>query len=391
MKTIFKYFEGDKTIWLIILVLTVVSLLAVYSATGTLAYKYHHGDTSHYLFRHSTLLLVGFVVLFAVHKVNYIWYKRISKVLIWITLPLLLFTLKGGASLNEASRWIVLPGTGLSFQTSDLAKFSLIIFIARHLTDNQDNIKDFKTGFRPIFLWIIAIVVLIFPANFSTAAMLFLISMTMLFVGRVRTLYIGGVFAAGILFLALSYGTVKYVYPDAQNIARVETWVNRIDRFLGVGVEEGEENEGNFQAEQSQIAIVKGGFLGKGPGNSEQRNFLPHPYSDFIFSIIIEEYGIWGAFVIIAMFLLLFHRIGQIVNKSTSSFGSYLAIGIGLSLTIQAFINMGVAVGIFPVTGQTLPLVSMGGTSILFTSASLGMLLSISKFTVAKEKNKNKI
>ena len=383
MKTIFKYFEGDKTIWLIILVLTVVSLLAVYSATGTLAYKYHHGDTSHYLFRHSTLLLIGFIVLFTVHKINYMWYKRISRILIWITLPLLLFTLKGGASLNEASRWIVLPGTGLSFQTSDLAKFSLIIFIARHLTDNQDNIKDFKTGFRPIFLWIIAIVVLIFPANFSTAAMLFLISMTMLFVGRVRTLYIGGVFAAGLMFLLLSFFTIKFAAPDVLKYGRVGTWVNRVERFVGG---EGEENEGNFQAEQSQIAIVKGGFLGKGPGNSEQRNFLPHPYSDFIFAIIIEEYGIWGAFIIIAMFLLLFHRIGQIVNKSTSSFGSYLAIGIGLSLTIQAFINMGVAVGLFPVTGQTLPLVSMGGTSILFTSASLGMLLSISKFTLSKNK-----
>jgi len=383
VKTIFKYFEGDKTIWLIILVLTVVSLLAVYSATGTLAYKYHHGDTSHYLFRHSTLLLIGFIVLFTVHKINYMWYKRISRILIWITLPLLLFTLKGGASLNEASRWIVLPGTGLSFQTSDLAKFSLIIFIARHLTDNQDNIKDFKTGFRPIFLWIIAIVVLIFPANFSTAAMLFLISMTMLFVGRVRTLYIGGVFAAGLMFLLLSFFTIKFAAPDVLKYGRVGTWVNRVERFVGG---EGEENEGNFQAEQSQIAIVKGGFLGKGPGNSEQRNFLPHPYSDFIFAIIIEEYGIWGAFIIIAMFLLLFHRIGQIVNKSTSSFGSYLAIGIGLSLTIQAFINMGVAVGLFPVTGQTLPLVSMGGTSILFTSASLGMLLSISKFTFSKNK-----
>ena len=383
MKEILKYFEGDRTIWIIILVLTVISLLAVYSATGTLAYKYHHGDTSHYLFRHSTSLLLGFIALFLVHKINYIWYKRISRLLIWITIPLLLFTLKGGASLNEASRWIVLPGTGLSFQTSDFAKFSLIIFIARHLTDNQDNIKDFKTGFRPIFLWIVGIVLLIFPANFSTAAMLFLISMTMLFVGRVRSLYIGGVFAAGITVLLLSFFTIKFVAPEVLEYGRVGTWVNRVERFVSG---EGEENEGNFQAEQSQIAIVKGGFLGKGPGNSEQRNFLPHPYSDFIFAIIIEEYGLWGAFIIIAMFLLLFHRIGQIVNKSTSSFGSYLAIGIGLSLTIQAFVNMGVAVGLFPVTGQTLPLVSMGGTSILFTSASLGMLLSISKYTDPKAK-----
>jgi len=382
-----KYFEGDRAIWLIILFLSIVSLLSVYSATGTLAYKYHHGDTTHYLFRHFNLLFIGFVVLFVTHRINYIWYKRIAKVLMYITIPLLLITLIMGASLNEASRWIVLPGTGLSFQTSDLAKFSLIIFIARHLTNNQDNIKDFKTGFQPIFLWIMAVVGLIFLANFSTAAMLFLISMIMLFVGRVRTRYIAGIIGAGLTFLVLSFFIVKFVAPQMLEYGRVGTWVSRVERFAGA---DEEENAGNFQAEQSQIAIVKGGFTGKGPGNSEQRNFLPHPYSDFIFAIIVEEYGVWGAGIIIFMYLFLFYRIGQIVRKSTSSFGSYLAIGIGLTLTIQAFINMGVAVGIFPVTGQTLPLVSMGGTSILFTSASLGMLLSISRNSVSKEQKTKK-
>jgi len=372
-----KYFGGDRAIWLIILALSVVSLLSVYSATGTLAYKYHHGDTTHYLFRHFNLLFIGFVVLFVTHRIDYIWYKRIARFLIYFTIPLLLYTLIRGASLNEASRWIVLPGTGLSFQTSDLAKFSLIIFIARHLTNNQDNIKDFKTGFQPIFLWISVVVGLIFLANFSTAAMLFLISMIMLFVGRVRLRYLGGVFALGLGLLFIGYLASPYL----SEYGRVGTWVNRVERFLG----DDEEDEGNFQAEQSQIAIVKGGFLGQGPGKSEQRNFLPHPYSDFIFAIIIEEYGLGGASFLIFLYLLLFYRIGQIVRKSTSSFGSYLAIGIGLTLTIQAFINMGVAVGIFPVTGQTLPLVSMGGTSILFTSASLGILLSISRYTVENE------
>ena len=375
-----KYFGGDRAIWLIILALSVVSLLSVYSATGTLAYKYHHGDTTHYLFRHFNLLFIGFVVLFVTHRIDYIWYKRIARFLIYFTIPLLLYTLIRGASLNEASRWIVLPGTGLSFQTSDLAKFSLIIFIARHLTNNQDNIKDFKTGFQPIFLWISVVVGLIFLANFSTAAMLFLISMIMLFVGRVRLRYLGGVFALGLGLLFIGYLASPYL----SEYGRVGTWVNRVERFLG----DDEEDEGNFQAEQSQIAIVKGGFLGQGPGKSEQRNFLPHPYSDFIFAIIVEEYGLGGACFLIFLYLLLFYRIGQIVRKSTSSFGSYLAIGIGLTLVVQAFINMGVAVGIFPVTGQTLPLVSMGGTSILFTSASLGILLSISRNTIEKEKKK---
>lgn len=373
-----KHIGGDRAIWIIILLLSVVSLLAVYSATGTLAHKYRDGDTSHYLFRHLKLLLIGFMVLFVTHKINYIWYKRIARFLIYLTIPLLLYTLVKGASLNEASRWIVLPGTGLSFQTSDLAKFSLIIFIARHLTNNQANIKDFKTGFQPIMLWILAVVGLIFLANFSTAAMLFLISIIMLFIGRVRVRYIGAVLAVGLILLVVGFYSAK----SFADYGRVGTWVNRIERFLG----DDENDEGNFQAEQSQIAIVKGGFLGKGPGNSEQRNFLPHPYSDFIFAIIVEEYGLGGAGLLIFLYLYLFYRIGQIVRKSTSSFGSYLAIGIGLTLTIQAFINMGVAVGIFPVTGQTLPLVSMGGTSILFTSASLGILLSISRNAIEKEK-----
>lgn len=374
-----KHLGGDRVIWMIILILSVVSLLSVYSATGTLAYKYHHGDTTHYLFRHFNLLFIGFLVLFVTHKINYIWYKRIARFLIYVTIPLLLYTLLKGASLNEASRWIVLPGTGLSFQTSDLAKFSLIIFIARHLTDNQDNIKDFKTGFQPIFLWISVVVGLIFLANFSTAAMLFLISMIMLFVGRVKLRYLASVFALGFAMLVIGY----FSAPLLSEYGRVGTWANRIERFLG----DDENDEGNFQAEQSQIAIVKGGFIGKGPGNSEQRNFLPHPYSDFIFAIIVEEYGIGGAILLIFLYLLLFYRIGLIVRKSTSSFGSYLAIGIGLTLIVQAFINMGVAVGIFPVTGQTLPLVSMGGTSILFTSASLGILLSISRNALEKTKD----
>lgn len=374
-----KHLGGDRVIWMIILILSVVSLLSVYSATGTLAYKYHHGDTTHYLFRHFNLLFIGFLVLFVTHKIKYIWYKNIARFLIFLTIPLLAYTLILGNSLNEASRWITLPGTGLSFQTSDLAKFSLIIFIARHLTDNQANIKDFKTGFQPIFLWISVVVGLILKANFSTAAMLFLISMIMLFVGRVKLRYLAAVFTLSFAMLVIGYFTA----PLLAEYGRVGTWANRIERFIG----NDENDEGNFQAEQSQIAIVKGGFLGKGPGNSEQRNFLPHPYSDFIFAIIVEEYGIGGAILLIFLYLLLFYRIGLIVRKSTSSFGSYLAIGIGLTLIIQAFINMGVAVGIFPVTGQTLPLVSMGGTSILFTSASLGILLSISRNALEKTKD----
>jgi cell division protein FtsW len=228
-------------------------------------------------------------------------------------------------------------------------------------------------------IWILAVVGLIFLANFSTAAMLFLISITLLFIGRVRIRYIAATLGIGFALLIIGY----LIAPQLSHLGRVGTWANRIERFI----DGDSEDDGNFQAEQSQIAIVKGGLLGQGPGKSEQRNFLPHPYSDFIFAIIVEEYGLWGAAILIFLYLLLFYRIGLIVRKSSSSFGSYLAIGIGLSLTIQALINMGVAVGIFPVTGQTLPLVSMGGTSILFTSASLGILLSISRNTMENNQN----
>jgi cell division protein FtsW len=378
-----KYLNGDRAIWLIILALSIISLLAVYSATGTLAYKYQHGDTTHYLFKHFKLLAMGFLVLFFTHRINYMYYKKLSLFLIIITVPLLFYTLVSGASLNQASRWLVLPGTGISFQTSDLAKFTLIIYIARHLASNQDNIKDFNTGFKPIIIWILAIVGLIFLANFSTAAMLFLISITLLFIGRVRVRYIASVIGIGVFFLLIGY----FLVPHLPHWGRIHTWHARVERFIDGNNDEN--SEGNFQAEQSQIAIVKGGILGKGPGKSEQRNFLPHPYSDFIFAIIIEEYGLIGAIVIISLYLYLFLRIGVIIRKSTGAFASYLAAGIGLSLSIQAFINMGVAVGIFPVTGQTLPLVSMGGTSILFTSASLGILLSISR-NADKQTKKNK-
>ncbi|MBN2669700.1 MAG: cell division protein FtsW [Bacteroidales bacterium] len=377
MNKVLGLFGGDKWIWTVIILLSVFSILAVYSSTGTLAYKYQHGDTTYYLLRHFTLLFVGFLVLFFTHRLPYIFFKKIARIAMYLTIPLLLYTLTKGASLNEASRWIVLPGTGLSFQTSDLAKLTLVLFIARHLTNNQEQIKDFKIGYRPIITWILVVTGLIFLANFSTAAMLFLISIVMLFIGRVRVRYIAATLFAGLALLVMGY----FIAPHFAEYGRVGTWMNRVERFLG---DEQEEDDGNFQAEQSQIAIVKGGFLGKGPGNSEQRNFLPHPYSDFIFAIITEEYGLWGALSIIILYLVLFYRVGVIVRNSKSSFGSYVAVGIGLSLTIQAFINMGVAVGIFPVTGQTLPLVSMGGTSIFFTSAALGILLSISRYTIEK-------
>jgi len=377
MKTITaKIFKGDAVIWGVIAMLSIFSILAVYSSTGTLAFKYQGGNTLYYLLRHGFLLLIGFAIIFITHKIPVIIYLKISQILLFISIPLLVWTLIRGINLNEASRWLTIPGIGLSFQTSDLAKFSLIIFIARFLAKNQGHIKDFKTGFRSIIIWIIIVCGLILPANFSTAAMLFFTSLILLFLGRVKIQYLLYVIGIGIAGVAI-FVIIAINLPE-QKQGRVGTWKKRIENYFSGKSEE------NFQVEQSKIAIASGGFIGKGPGNSIQRNFLPHPYSDFIFAIIVEEYGVAGAFILIALYLVLLFRAGTIVRKSTSAFAAFLSMGLVISLIFQAFINMAVAVNLFPVTGQTLPLVSMGGTSIIFTCAAFGIILSISQNVIKK-------
>ncbi len=366
-----KYFKGDVVIWGIIAMLSIFSILAVYSSTGTLAFKYQDGNTMYYLARHGVLLLIGLGIIFITHRIPFTVYMRISQLLLIISIPLLAWTLIKGTSLNEASRWLTLPGTGLSFQTSDLAKFALIMYIARFLAKNQGNIKDFKTGFRSIMVWILIVCGLILPANFSTAAMLFVTSLILLFLGRVNIKYI--LYVIGIGVAAVSIFILIAINLPENKQGRIGTWKKRIESFMG-----GESQE-NFQVEQSKIAIASGGLIGKGPGNSTQRNFLPHPYSDFIFAIIVEEYGVWGPAIIIFLYLLLIYRAGVIVKKSSSAFAAFLSMGLVLSLVFQAFINMAVAVNLFPVTGQTLPLVSMGGTSIIFTGAAFGIILSVSQ------------
>lgn len=366
-----KLFRGDAVIWGVIALLSIVSILAVYSSTGTLAFKYQDGNTLYYLSRHGGLLFLGLVIIFVTHRIPFNFYLKISKLLLYISIPLLVWTLIKGTNLNEASRWMTLPGTGISFQTSDFAKFALILYIARFLAQNQGNIKDFKTGFRSIMVWILIVCGLILPANFSTAAMLFGTSLILLFLGRVQIKYILSVIGIGVAGLAI-FILIAINLPEEKQ-GRIGTWKKRIENFVSGQSEE------NFQVEQSKIAIATGGLFGKGPGNSTQRNFLPHPYSDFIFAIIIEEYGIFIPFGIVFLYILLFYRAGVIVRKSSSAFAAFLSMGLALSLIFQAFINMAVAVNLFPVTGQTMPLVSMGGTSIIFTSAAFGIILSVSQ------------
>lgn len=370
MKEIFvKYFKGDTAIWLIIFLLTIFSMLAVYSATGTLAYKKMGGNTSYYLFRHLAFLAFGIGITYVFHNISYKVFYSLSQILVYISVPLLAWTLVKGVSLNEAARWITLPGTGLSFQTSDLAKFALIMYVARILSSNQEKINDPHVAFKPILIWVFIICGLILPANFSTAAMIFAICFILMFIGRIRVLHLLGLAGVGIAAMAILL-VIAWKVPD---VGRLGTIKSRIERHFDG------DSDGNYQSDQAKIAIVNGGIFGKGPGNSIQRNFLPHPYSDFIYAIIIEEYGLIGGFVVLLLYLFLLYRVGSIVRKSQRTFPAFLVIGLAFSLVFQALINMAVAVNIFPVTGQTLPFVSMGGTSIIFTSIALGIILSVSR------------
>jgi len=369
MKAIQNKVKGDKIIWLVVIILSVVSVLAVYSSTGTLAYKYQGGNTEYYMIKHLVILMFGLVLMYLAHLVKYTYYSRIFQIVLWIAIPLLLLTLVFGVNVNEAQRFLKLP-FGFTFQTSDLAKLALIIYLARMLTKRQENIQDFRHAFIPIILPVLIVCFLILPANFSTAAILFATSLVLMFIGRVPFRYITSLVGSGIVLLIIFFMLAGY-YPDL--LPRLSTWKSRIENF------QSSNSDDFYQVEQAKIAIAKGGILGKMPGNSEQRNFLPHPYSDFIYAIIIEEYGLIGGIVIVFLYMILLFRAVKIVTKCPRNFGAFLTIGLAFSLVFQAMINMGVAVNLLPVTGQTLPLISMGGTSLWFTSIAVGIILSVSR------------
>ncbi len=369
-ETIKKYFQGDKVIWGMIFLLSVFSLLAVYSSTGTLAYKKMGGNTLYYLFRHGVILGVGLTIIFVVHMIPYRFYFQLSRLFLWLSAILLLFTLLSGTRMNEASRWLTLPGLGFTFQPSDFAKMSLIMYLARVLSIKQQHAMGIKEVMKTMALPVFVISALILPANLSTALILFIVSLVLMFIGRVRIpvllSIVGIAVMAGGMFLGIAL--------IANKEGRISTWKSRIEHYM-----QGDDSE-DYQVEQAKIAVATGGIFGKKPGKSTQRNFLPHPYSDFIFAIIVEEYGlIFGAIPILLAYLILLFRAGLIVKKSSRTFPAFLAIGLTLLIVVQAFVNMGVSVTLFPVTGQTLPLVSMGGSSMLFTSIELGIILSISR------------
>jgi cell division protein FtsW len=370
MVQILPKIKGDKVIWGVVIILSVFSILAVYSSTTTLAYRFKQGNTEYYLLKHMSILFFGFFLMYIAHKIKYVYYARISQLAMIISIPLLLYTLVFGASINEASRWTTLPGVNIMFQPSDFAKLALIMFVARMLAKKQENIKEFNNAFIPILLPILVICFLILPANFSTAAILFVTCAVLMFIGRVNMKYLFGMAGIGVILLTV-FIAVLFISPKSSG--RLGTWQNRVTNFSSGNSEE------NYQVEQAKIAIARGGLVGKLPGNSMQKNFLPNPFNDFIYAIIAEEYGLVGAVLILLMYMILLYRGIVIVAKSPGNYGAFLAIGVTFSLVFQAMINMAVAVNLLPVTGQPLPLVSMGGTSIWFTSIALGIILSVSK------------
>ncbi len=382
--------KGDKVIWTAVVLLAVVSLLVVYSSTGLLAYKMYKGDTEIYLFKQFAFILVGIGIIYFAHQVNYTIYSRVATILFMVSIPLLLYTLFFGVKLNEGSRWIRLPIINMTFQTSDLAKLALFMYLSRTLSRRQDTIKDFRKGFAPVITPVIIVCVLIAPANLSTALLTGATSLMLLFIGRVsfKHLLLTIAVAAIPVVLLVAVAVIRHKAngnttekPRTEGrtrlLVRVDTWISRVETFVYGGKENNDDN--NYQTNQAKIAIAKGGILGLGPGNSQQRNFLPHPYSDFIYAIIIEEYGLVGGLFIVFIYLVFLLRSIRIFRRCPFAFGAFLALGLSFTLVIQALANMAVNVNLFPVTGVTLPLVSMGGSSFLFTCLAIGIILSVAR------------
>lgn len=375
--------KGDKVIWAIVILLTLVSILVVYSSIGSLAYKMNK-STESYLFKQITFIALGVLIIYFAHRVNYTIYSRVATILFLLSIPLLFYTLKFGSSINDANRWIKLPVINMTFQTSDLARLALFMYISKQLSRKQNVIKNFKKGFLPLIIPVIIICLLIAPANLSTALLVGGTALMLMFIGRVKTRHILLVVGAALLPLIFLILVSKNYYDKEQNktkelpsvltFGRMPTWIKRVQDFMYA-----DKAEASYQVQQAKIAIAKGGWFGKGPGKSEQRNFLPHPYSDFIYAIIIEEYGLVGGAIIMFIYLLFLFRSIRLFQRCPYAFGAFLAVALSFTLVIQAMVNMAVNVNVFPTTGVTLPLVSMGGSSLWFTCFAIGIILSVAR------------
>ena len=370
---IFKNIQGDKAMWAIVALLALISFLPVYSASGNLENVVQNGTAIGHLAKHAFLLGMGFVIMFGIHKIPTHFFKGLSLIGMPIVLLLLVYTLAQGSTIDgaNASRWIKIPFTSIGFQTSTLAMVVLMVYIARYLSKIKDQSIRFTESILPLWLPVFSVVALVFPANFSTAAILFSMVMMLCFIGGYPFKYLLGIATTGLVMGALFVMTAKAfpgLFPN-----RVDTWMSRIENFSSDEI-----TEADYQVERAKIAIATGGVFGLGAGKSVMKNFLPQSSSDFIFAIIIEEYGMIGGFIILGLYLFLLIRIIVIANGAPTFFAKLIALGVGLPIVFQAFINMGVAVSLLPVTGQTLPLISSGGTSIWMTCLALGIILSAS-------------
>jgi cell division protein FtsW len=356
-----RYLKGDPFVWAIMLLLTTLSILTVYSAASALAYRKMQGNTEYYLVKHSLLILSGLGVMWVAHKIDYRYYAGLSKLALWTSVPLLLLTWRYGLTLNEASRWLTIPVINKAFQPSDLAQLALIANLANMLAKQQRRIGNFQEALMPMLVWCGVICGLIALTNLSAALLLFFICMLLMYIGRMPIKYLMMLTAIG-----LAVGCIAIRVGQ-----RGETALNRLRAFA--------QDELPFQTEQACIAIATGGLYGKGPGNSQQRNFLPHPYSDFIYAILVEEYGLMGGIMVVLLYMVLLYRGIRNVSQSKRAYGGLLSAGLSFALVLQALVNMGVAVGLGPITGLPLPFVSMGGTSLLFTGMAVGIILSVSR------------
>lgn len=360
--------KGDPVIWFVVFALSMLSILVVYSATGSLAYQKMQGNTEYYLIKHSILVISSLFVMWVAHKIDYRYYAKISLFALWISAPLLLFTYKFGLNINEASRWITIPLINQAFQPSDLAKLALIVAVSSMLAKRQQNIEDFKVSVVPILIWVGIIGFLVALTNLSTAILIFITIFLLLFIGRVPIKYL-----VLLVVFSLMAGSIALYVGQRGNTA-----LSRVESFI-------DQTDIPFQAKQAYIAIASGGIIGKGPGQSDQRNFLPQSYSDFIYAIIIEEYGFIGGGFVLFLYLALLYRGMKTMMNSERAYGGLLSAGLSFALVLQAVVNMAVAVGLGPITGLPLPLVSMGGTSQLFTGIALGIILSVSRGEIDEE------
>lgn len=370
MKAVFTYLKGDRVIWMITLILALLSLVSVYSFTPILTYQHKGTDTESFLLNHIIALGTGLLLMFYAHNLKYTYYSKISQLFIWVVVGLLFLTLVAGVSVNSAERWLRIPIINQQFQTSDLAKIILIMYLSRILVINRHKFDNFKEGIIPMLIPVALVCALILPSNFSTAALTFLLCLVMMFIAEVPMKWIGSIIGMAIVGFLLLIALAK-INPDL--LPRLDTWINRFTNHTS------EDPKEQWQINNATMAIYNGKYVGTGPGNGQLKHILSQAYADFVFASFIEEFGLPGAVLLILLFLVLFYRTIRIAILCEKNFGSFLAIGLALNLLFQAIVNMAVCTKLIPVTGQNMPLISMGGTSTWFTCISLGIILSVSR------------